>query len=143
MARDESRVAVGLRVHAQRSKLGMTHRDIAEAIGVSRMSVSLWERGEAAMSAVNLIKLSEVLKCDPIWIMTGMENHARQPKPGFVDSKDILINKLIKMLPEMEKVQVIDNLKERVAFYDNLFTELKASREEAEEKNHSNQAQKK
>lgn len=139
MARDESRMAVGARIHTQRSKLGMTHKEIAESIGVSRMAVSLWERGEAALSAVNLIKLSEVLRCDPIWIMTGMENHTRQPKPGFTDSKDIIINNLIKMLPEVEKVQVIDNLKERVAFYDSLFTELKASRDVSEGKEHSNQ----
>ena len=41
----------------------MTQSDVAEAVGVGRLTYASWERYETFPDAIQLIKLSEVFKC--------------------------------------------------------------------------------
>lgn len=129
MAQDEKRITIGDRIRSRRGQVGMTHREIAEAMGVSRMSVSLWERGETALSAENLIKLAEILQCNPVWIMTGLDNPYSNVPPAVIDTEDMIILSLIKLLPSIEKERITNELREKVTYYDELYNELKSARQ--------------
>lgn len=48
-------------IYAVRKKLGLSQEKLAEALGVSRNSVSRWERGEFRPSAENLAALERLL----------------------------------------------------------------------------------
>ncbi|MBL4831292.1 MAG: LexA family transcriptional regulator [Aliivibrio sp.] len=55
----------------RRKELGLTQADIAKAVGVSRVSVSLWEKGETTPKGIYISLLAKVLKCDVNWLLTG------------------------------------------------------------------------
>ncbi len=59
------------RVLARRKALKLTQADIAKAIGVSKVSVSQWEKGDTSPKGENLYALAKVLKCDASWLLTG------------------------------------------------------------------------
>ena len=48
---------------AYRALQNMTQSDVAEAVGVGRLTYASWERYETFPDAIQLIKLSEVFKC--------------------------------------------------------------------------------
>ncbi len=51
---------IGARIASYRKANGMTQDDLAEALFLSRQSVSKWEKGIAAPSIENLIMLTEL-----------------------------------------------------------------------------------
>ena len=51
---------VGAKIASFRMASGMTQEDLAEALYLSRQSVSKWEKGLAAPSIENLIALTEI-----------------------------------------------------------------------------------
>jgi transcriptional regulator with XRE-family HTH domain len=57
--------ALGERLTVLRKRLKLRQADLAERVGVSRMTVSAWERGEAVPASENLGKLAQVLQVDP------------------------------------------------------------------------------
>lgn len=54
---------VKLPFKAHRALQNMTQADVAEAVGVARLTYASWERYETFPDAIQLIKLSEVFKC--------------------------------------------------------------------------------
>lgn len=56
----------------RRKELGLTMKQIAEAVGVSEATVSRWEGGQIANMRRDRIKsYAEILRVDPNFIMTG------------------------------------------------------------------------
>lgn len=53
--------AIGVRIRAQREKLGLKQHDIANALQVSPQAVSKWERGENAPDISLLVPLAQLL----------------------------------------------------------------------------------
>lgn len=51
----------GLRYYRQRA--GLTQAELADALGVTRASVSLWETGQTYPSAAFLPKMADLLLC--------------------------------------------------------------------------------
>ena len=47
-----------------RLKAGMTQRDLAARVGVHKITISQWERGDRAPSAENINKLAKALNLD-------------------------------------------------------------------------------
>ncbi|MDN2661820.1 helix-turn-helix domain-containing protein [Psychromonas sp. 14N.309.X.WAT.B.A12] len=84
-----------LRIKNRRKELGLTQLDIAEALNVSKASVSLWEKGDT--SPKNMHLLSKVLKCDPDWLVSGKGN----PEKNTVTP----LNKLQGQYPVLDWVQ--------------------------------------
>ena len=56
---------IGDRIKAARLAKGMSGDDLARAIGVSRQTVSNWERGVYTPSSDNIFALSKVLGVAP------------------------------------------------------------------------------
>lgn len=59
------------RILERRKNLGLTQVQIASAIGVSKVSVSQWEKGDTFPKGENLYALAKALKCEPSWILYG------------------------------------------------------------------------
>lgn len=67
------------RISIRRKELGLNQSDLARAVGVSRASVSQWEKGETSIKGENLLPLAKALKCDPNWLLTGQGSPVPTP----------------------------------------------------------------
>lgn len=68
----------------RRKALGLTQRDVADAVGVSEATVSRWESGEIAnMRRDRISALATVLHCSTDFVMTGENQHDSIIPSGF------------------------------------------------------------
>lgn len=82
----------------RRKKLGLTQKEVADAVGVAEATVSRWESGEIAnMRRDRISALAKILKCSADFIMTGNQNAPTVP-PGF------------EPLPEMATVPLVGRI---------------------------------
>lgn len=61
------------RIRQRRKEKKLTQKQIANAVGVSRVSVSQWESGDTSPKGKNLYQLCHVLQCQPDWLLYGKE----------------------------------------------------------------------
>ena len=74
--------AIGDRIRAAREAQGLTQKGLAEAVGVSPPTISMWESGEIrSLSAENLLRLAEKIHRPPEWIVYGRERKPPEQKP--------------------------------------------------------------
>lgn len=59
------------RIRSRRAALGVTQEDLAKKVGVSRVSISQWERGDTSPKGENLHRLAAALKTRPEWLIEG------------------------------------------------------------------------
>lgn len=126
----------GMRIKKRRLELNLTMAQVAEAAGVTRMSISLWENDKTNISAANLKALAKVLKCGADWIMSGKEEKYDYKTGGWItrtepedkiDSDEIDAEKimdLFKRLPAEEQRKLAHIIMERFDYYEQLYTEL-------------------
>ncbi|GAB6043277.1 helix-turn-helix transcriptional regulator [Endothiovibrio diazotrophicus] len=74
--------STGERIRAAREAAGLSQRGLADAVGVSRPTVSMWESGEIrSLSAEHLLRLAERFRRSPEWILYGREGRAAERAP--------------------------------------------------------------
>lgn len=61
-----------------RLKAGMTQRDLAARIGVHKITISQWERGDRAPSFRNIHNLAKALKLDEGAVYKWFNDETRQ-----------------------------------------------------------------
>ena len=54
---------------AERARFGLTLADVAKAVGVHVNAVRRWEAGESEPLGSNLVRLSELYKCSPEYLL--------------------------------------------------------------------------
>ena len=64
-------IAIGQRLVSLRKSQDLNAAQVARQIGLTRQTVSLWEKGKINFSAVVLFKLAKVLRASPEYIMLG------------------------------------------------------------------------
>jgi len=64
-------VEIGQRLVSLRKSQDLNAAQVAREIGLTRQTVSLWEKGKINFSAVVLFKLAKVLRTSPEYIMLG------------------------------------------------------------------------
>lgn len=69
--------AIGERIKELRKQKNLTQKEIAMKLGRTAAAVTQWELGITAPNGQNLIKLADLLGCDPQWILTGQHTQAR------------------------------------------------------------------
>jgi SOS-response transcriptional repressor LexA len=62
---------LGERIKKQRKSLKLTQNDLANIVGVTGATISLWEKEETAPKGGSLFSLSKVLQCQPEWLLYG------------------------------------------------------------------------
>ncbi|MCF5767925.1 LexA family protein [Aeromonas veronii] len=71
-------------IKSRRKALKMTQDDLALLVGVSRVSVSQWERGDTSPKGGNFLKLASALGLAPESLMQGSEaGSVTEPKLGY------------------------------------------------------------
>lgn len=75
---------IGNRIQIARENLGMSEDDLAEKLDIHPGNVLSWEDGADQPLAGMIIPLSNALKCDPMWLLTGQGNNANQAAPAPV-----------------------------------------------------------
>lgn len=93
------------RILARRKAIGLNQSELARLVGVSRASVSLWEKGDTSIKGENLIPLAKALKCDPNWLLNGQGS----PAPtGFDNNIETVPQKPLGSFPLISWVQAGD-----------------------------------
>ena len=64
-------MSIHTRIKSQRAVSGMTQEALAKLLGVNRVSVSQWERGDTSPKGDNLINLAKALGVRPEWLLFG------------------------------------------------------------------------
>jgi len=59
------------RIKAQRLVHGLTQESLAKKLGINRVSISQWERGDTSPKGNNLVRLAEILGVKPEWLLFG------------------------------------------------------------------------
>ncbi|MDP8609664.1 helix-turn-helix domain-containing protein [Serratia marcescens] len=121
----------GSRIRGRRKEMKLTQRSLAQALGISHVSVSQWERDDSEPTGKNLFSLSRVLRCSPTWILFGDEE--QQPSqideiPRQLNEQQIQLLDLFDQLPESEKEIHLSALRDKVDDFNKLFDELLKAR---------------
>ncbi|EMR4174183.1 helix-turn-helix domain-containing protein [Serratia marcescens] len=121
----------GSRIRGRRKEMKFTQRSLAQALGISHVSVSQWERDDSEPTGKNLFSLSRVLRCSPTWILFGDEE--QQPSqideiPRQLNEQQIQLLDLFDQLPESEKEIHLSALRDKVDDFNRLFDELLKAR---------------
>ena len=56
---------MGEKIRILREQIGITQKQLAQALGVDASAVSLWESGKTQPTVANLVRIAEVLNCKP------------------------------------------------------------------------------
>ncbi|HHP3380855.1 TPA: helix-turn-helix domain-containing protein [Salmonella enterica subsp. enterica serovar Muenchen] len=71
---------IGNRIQIARENLGMSLDDLAAAVIPGDVEVlSEWENSKSEPCASEIIRLSQALKCDPMWLLTGESSNRQSP----------------------------------------------------------------
>ena len=78
----DMRETLGERIRRLRRQQGFTQKELAEAVGVSRTAVTLWERGDVAeLKGPNLLRASRALEVTPTYLETGRDEVSLESGP--------------------------------------------------------------
>ncbi len=115
------------RITSRRKELGLTQQQLADAVGISGVSVYKWEAGINTPKGHNLFSLAEALRCSPAWLLNGTDSDeplkVEELLPQLDDRQKLLLD-LFDSLPESEKERHINELKDKVEGFQRLFDEL-------------------
>jgi len=95
----------------RRKEIGLTQREVAEAVGVAEATVSRWESGEIAnMRRDKISALAKVLHCSPDFVMTGERSDVPAIPPGFEPLPKMVKRPLVGSIACGEPITAEENL---------------------------------
>ena len=68
------------KLRALREQYGLSQQQLAEAIGVTRQAVSLWERGSTLPDSVTLLRLAEEFNVEAEWLLDDTRTGEPEPR---------------------------------------------------------------
>ena len=76
---------IGQRIRFARVSAGFSQEDVGDALGLTRSSVSLWEKDRSVPSREHLFLLAEMLKTSIAYLVHGKGKppRSRLPKHGY------------------------------------------------------------
>lgn len=61
---------MGQRIREERIRNKMTQEELADRLGVSRQTISAWEKGKAKyIDRIKANQMAEIFNCEPSWLM--------------------------------------------------------------------------
>ncbi|WP_439412138.1 helix-turn-helix domain-containing protein [Enterobacter ludwigii] len=123
---------LALRLQQLMKKTGVNKSGLARICSVTPQSVGKWFR-TGSISKESAIKISEAFGVSLAWLLDDAEGDSDLVVeddflPAALTDRQKLLLKLFERLPESEKDNHIEGLKEMVENYDKLFDELLKSR---------------
>ncbi len=90
-------------IKERRQQLGLTMKEVAEAVGVSEATVSRWESGDIEnMRRDKIAKLAEALKISPAVLMGWEDNGTQSDVPYYLDEETAEIAQEVYDRPELK-----------------------------------------
>lgn len=65
-------------MRAERARIGLSTKKVAEAIGVGASQIWRWERGLQEPSGSNLLKMANLYHCSPDYLLDLTDERERQ-----------------------------------------------------------------
>lgn len=56
---------MGAKIRQFRERIGLSQKQLADALGIDPSAVCLWETGKTTPTVQNLIRLADILGCKP------------------------------------------------------------------------------
>ncbi|EAN8971719.1 helix-turn-helix domain-containing protein [Salmonella enterica] len=82
-------LSIGDHIQFARKNLGMSLDDLAAAVIPGDVEVLLeWENNKSEPCASEIIRLSQALKCDPMWLLTGESSNHQSPATPVHQSRN-------------------------------------------------------
>lgn len=89
-------------IKERRQQLGLTMKEVADAVGVSEATVSRWESGDIEnMRRDKIAKLAEALKISPAVLMGWEDNRTPSDVPYYLDEETAEIAQEVYDRPEL------------------------------------------
>lgn len=104
---DISMESIGERIKSRRKELQLTQTDIFNMCGIRSGALSRIENGTSVPSIILFYKISEVLKCDMNWLMTGVSSNMKSDV--FSKCEDELV-KGFRQLEKDDQDEIMDIL---------------------------------
>ncbi|EAZ4483933.1 hypothetical protein CAJ22_25025 [Salmonella enterica] len=83
------RLSIGDHIQLARKNLGMSLDDLAAAVIPDDVEALLeWENNKSEPCASEIIRLSQALKCDPMWLLTGESSNHQSPATPVHQSRN-------------------------------------------------------
>ena len=111
--------SIGNRIQRARKEAGITQQQLADACGISRSAVALWETGDTqAIKSEHIFKAARALNKNAEWLATG----AGPEQPNGV------LREIIAALPDESAQQALDFILYRVERADGVIASEKIAR---------------
>lgn len=90
-------MTIGELLKEARLQAGMTQEKVAEAIGVSRQSISNWENDKTYPDVINVIALSELYQVSLDYLLKGSKDYMKHldESTDIVNSNKALIRSIV------------------------------------------------
>lgn len=107
---DVNMISIGKRIKERRKELKLTQNDIDQRCGIASGALSQIENGTRTPSAITLYKLSQVLKCNIEWLITGDSTNSKNQE---LSEKEKELFNCFRKLPkdEQDEILAIINIK--------------------------------
>lgn len=100
----------------RRIELGLTMKEVGDAVGVSEATVSRWESGDIAdMKRSRIINLAEALKISPLEILDLPPDKKQPTQEGGLSEIAIKIAENVDLLPVESRKQILDRVQALVS----------------------------
>lgn len=97
---------IGLRVRAERERIGLTREKFAEQVGISSLYVGQIERGQRAMSLKTFVKIADSLHADAEYLIRGGKSEDDADKSGVLNLLQKCSGREIKLAEELLKLMI-------------------------------------
>ena len=113
---------VGQKLKARRKFLNMTQKQLAEKIGCTFQQIQKYEAGINNMSLQVLLKLCDILKCNPHYFFSNFylsDSHSSNSDDNFktnieLDNNELQLILKFRQLPNMQMKQTIITLLDNI-----------------------------
>lgn len=115
---------MGRRIAARRHELGLTQAELADKLGLSRQTVSMWESGTIQeLRGRHLTILAQVLEVSDEWIVFGEER--REIAAAADDDLLAELLRLVRRLPREDQQEILEQVRQRDSRARELYEELR------------------
>lgn len=112
--------AVGAYIQGRRKKAGLTQEDVARSLGVSKQTVSEWERGKFRPGSQFLARLNRIIDADPDEIQDLMLDDSADAAEGRRRAETPRATKIqVESIPssrDPEVEAILDEIEEELKF---------------------------
>lgn len=122
--------SIGGRILSRRKALKISQHALAKLVRVSNSTISLWESDKTAPKGQNLHNLAMSMQCPAEWILYGETTLLSPPQSSAsnhlsLTDDELEILSLYQSLPSSEQKSLIQSLRLKSQYFNELFQELK------------------